>query len=825
MKFICYDFEVTAYDWLVDLKDTETGEHTTIHNDAAALLPLIKPENLYVGFNTKNYDYHIMRGIADGLDNAELKQLNDWIIAGGNSGWDFPLLDRCTYRFNNVDLRDDMLPTLSLKAIEGHLGMDIRESSIPFDINRPLTQEEVEEMTVYCRHDVDATHELMKVRWGYLTTKMNLGKRVGLSPAKALSMSNAKLTATLLKANRVDRTDGRDYVYPPHLDLEAIPQEVLAFFDTIHDKTIPEDKLFETSLEITLGGMPCKYAWGGVHGSLTKYHEKATETRVIQNRDVSSLYPSLIELYGYLSRNVPDPELFYSLRRERLEAKHRGDTQTAKDLKLPLNTVSGAQESRFNALYDPLPTRSLRISGQLFLTVLTMRLLRNCPTIKLLNLNTDGLMYSIDKSDADTADRIAHEWEQETGFELELDEIQEVWIKDVNNLFLVKTNGKPKAVGGYLGYGITEKGAWNINNSMPVVKKALARHFLEGIPVRQAVLEDDDIHDFQLIAKAGDKYSKAYQNIDGVPQDIQKVNRVYATSDTRYGTLYKVKTADGSVAKIESLPDHCIIDNDNHLTIGDIDKNFYIEVAEKRLADFIGKENEVAKAAESKPVPTTGNVYKRLLTARAMFLQAGVSKSGKHMELRYKYFELDDIVPIAMECFVSTGLIPVVSFTEETATMDIVNVDAPEEKVTFTCPVRYPLENRAVNPVQALGSAQTYLRRYLYMLALDICEPDTIEPTTRKVTEPQTPAEPGKPAPPPTPAKREEIAEELAAPEGAASDLQREQLKAGLKKLRAKDPASEEWIMQVLTATNNLTALSKEDAEKLMQGIADKLTA
>lgn len=824
MKFIIYDFEVTACDWLIDLKDTETGEHTLVHNDPKKLLSLITPENLYVGFNTKNYDYHIMRGIADGLDNTELKQLNDWII-GGNSGWDFPLLDRCTYRFNNVDLRDDMLPTLSLKAIEGHLGMDVRESSIPFDIDRPLTPEEVEEMTTYCRHDVDATHELMKVRMGYLTTKMNLGKRVGLSPAKALSMSNAKLTATLLKAYRTERNDGRDYVYPDKLAVDEIPKEILDFFDTIHDKTIPDEVLFSTSLSIDIGGMPCKYAWGGVHGSLTKYHEKAEGDRIIQNRDVSSLYPSLIELYGYLSRNVPDPELFYSLRRERLEAKHRGDTQTAKDLKLPLNTVSGAQESRFNDLYDPLPTRSLRISGQLFLTVLTERLLKGCPTIKLLNLNTDGLMYSIDKCDAETADRISHEWEAETGFELELDEISEVWIKDVNNLFIIKTNGKQKAVGGYLGYGITEKGAWNINNSMTVVKKALVRHFTEGISVRQAVLEDDDILDFQLIAKAGDKYSKAYQNIDGVPTDIQKVNRVYATADTRYGTLYKVKTANGQIAKIESLPEHCIIDNDNHLTIGDIDKEFYIEVAEKRLEDFTGKERIVARTAESKPVAPTGNVFKRLLTARAMFLQAGVSKSGKHMELRYKYFELDDIVPIAMECFVSTGLIPVVTFTEEVATMDVINVDAPEERVTFTCPVRYPSENRAVNPVQALGSAQTYLRRYLYMLALDICEPDTIEPTTVKVTDTQVPKEPGKPAPPPTAEKREEIAKELAQPEGGATDLQVKQLRDGLKKLRIKDPASEEWIMNVLTATNNLSGLTKEDAEKLMQSIADKLTA
>lgn len=95
--------------------------------------------------------------------------------------------------------------------------------------------------------------------------------------------------------------------------------------------SIPDDALFKTSFEISIGGMPCKYAWGGVHGSLTGYYEEATETRVIQNRDVSSLYPSLIEIYGYLSRNVPDPEIFYAIKRDRINAKHTGDKQTATD--------------------------------------------------------------------------------------------------------------------------------------------------------------------------------------------------------------------------------------------------------------------------------------------------------------------------------------------------------------------------------------------------------------------------------------------------------------------------------------------------------------
>lgn len=126
--------------------------------------------------------------------------------------------------------------------------------------------------------------------------------------------------------------------------MSIIPQEILDFFDTIHDKLIPDEVLFKTALTYKFGDFPCRYAWGGVHGSVKGYHGKSTAKRVIQNRDVSSLYPSLLELFHYLSRNVPDPHVFYNIRKERIQAKHDGNDQLAKDLKLPLNTVSGAQE-------------------------------------------------------------------------------------------------------------------------------------------------------------------------------------------------------------------------------------------------------------------------------------------------------------------------------------------------------------------------------------------------------------------------------------------------------------------------------------------------
>ena len=836
MRWFTYDVECFAHDFIVVFKDKETGEYAVFHNDNEGVRSLICDEVIYCGFNTKHYDQYIIKAICAGYTPEEVKQVNDWIIGGGQ-GWQCPLLNGVYLRFNNVDIMDDVQRGLSLKAIEGHLGMSIEETDVDFNLDRPLTKEELELTIKYCKHDVDATEKLSEIRKDYLRTKLNLGKRASIEPVTALSATNAKLTAMMLGAVRKEWTDGRDYVYPPNLDLSVIPKEILDFFDTIHDKSIPDDDLFKTSLTIDIGGMPCKFAWGGVHGSLTCYYEEATDDRVIQNRDVSSLYPSLIEGYNYLSRNVPDPQLFYDIRKDRLRAKRDGDKQTATDLKLPLNTVSGAQENQYNDLYDPLPTRSLRISGQLFLTMLTMRLLNACKTIKLLNLNTDGLMYSIDKSELHIVDEIASTWEKQTKFELETDDITKVWLKDVNNLLFIDTKGKVKTVGGYLNYGISVKGAWAINNNATIVKQAVIDYFVSGVPPEDTINNCRDIFAFQMIAKAGSKYKEAYHLVNGEKQPVQKVNRVYATNDTRYGKLFKIKAENDATAKIEMLPEHCIIDNENHLTIDDVDKTFYIEMAKKRINDYLGIKPEKNKKEKNKMATTNTtkaqNVYQKLLRARAMFLAAEPKKSGKNMHLAFKYFELDDIVPITTKIFEEVGLIAIVSFEEDKAKMFIVNTDNSDEGISFSTPMVQLSENKGTNAVQAFGATITYYRRYLYMIALDICEPDGIDagmsatPTTTQTTTTQEPqvAQPVTPVatPKPTPINVAPAEKPLTDANGNASDIQINQLKVVLKQLKDKDPSKEELITKIAIETQGFKVISKADCEALTVKIGEML--
>ncbi|NNJ30554.1 ERF family protein [Lacrimispora defluvii] len=833
MRLIVYDVEVFCEDWLVIFKDIETGKYTCVHNDNEELKECISEDCIYIGFNSKHYDQFIIKAICCGFTPQEVKQVNDFIIGGGQ-GWECPMLRDFFFRFNNVDIKDDMQMGLSLKAIEGHLGLSVEESTVPFDIDRPLTEEELKETAKYCIHDVDTTEKLVELRKDYLKNKIHIGKLAGLDEVKAMGMTNAKLTAALLKAEQKPHDDERKYVYPPNLKREYIPQEVFDFFDRMYDPEISDKELFSDKQTFSIGDCPGVVGYGGIHAAIPNYFFVESEDRVIRNKDVASYYPHLMTLCGYTSRNIPSAKVFEDVLETRMKAKASGDKATANALKLVVNTTYGALLNKYNDLFDPLMGRSVCITGQLFLMELAQHLYADIPDLKIVQLNTDGIMVECDRKYLPKLDEICDEWQSRTGFELEEDAVVRIAQKDVNNYVEVQEGGKAKSKGGYLVRGISTVGAFNINNNACIVAAAVKEYLVNGVPVEDTINGCNDIFQFQLIAKAGVKYREAYHLVDGEKVPVQKVNRVYATKDERYGKLFKVKAENDSTAKIEMLPEHCIIDNDNHLTIEDVGKTFYIEMAKKRINDFLGIKPEKKKGGRKKMATTKKtetaeitamNIYQKLLKARAMFLEADVKKTGKNMHLSFKYFELEDIVPTATRIFGEVGIVPLVNFTADTATMTIVNTDNPEETVTFVSPFNQiaPIVSntgkQATNEMMALGSSITYMRRYLYMIALDICESDGIDANAGV----PAPAAPAPKAPPATPEQRQEVKQELTAPADNATALQIKGLKAVLKKLKDADPSKEEMIAQIAVQTNGFTVISKADCEALIQRITAML--
>lgn len=271
-----YDIETFAHDWLVVFKSIRTGEYTVIHNDNYAVKEFMTADKLLAGFNNKHYDNHILKAILCGADNALVKEINDFIIEG-NLGFEHWFLQQNRAWFNSFDIFDDMQMGLSLKAIEGHLGLNVEETSVPFDIDRPLTKTELDETINYCMYDVDIAERLIKLRKNYLDGKLSLGKMAGIPDERALYATNAKLTAMFLGAVPKQWDDERNYKYPSNLRKELIPEEVFEFFDRMHDSEVSDDELFKSKVTFDIQGSKCVIGFGGVHMGRDCYIEESEE--------------------------------------------------------------------------------------------------------------------------------------------------------------------------------------------------------------------------------------------------------------------------------------------------------------------------------------------------------------------------------------------------------------------------------------------------------------------------------------------------------------------------------------------------------------------
>ena len=123
------------------------------------------------------------------------------------------------------------------------------------------------------------------------------------------------------------------------------------------------------------------------------------------------------------------------------------------------------------------------------------------------------------------------------------------------------------------------------------------------------------------------------------------------------------------------------------------------------------------------------NVYQKLNEARKRFHTSKLKKSGHNKFANYYYFELGDFIIPALEIFNDLGLTSVITFGTEVAVMQIFNNEKPEEWITLNSPMS-TAALKGCHEVQNLGAVQTYVRRYLWVAALEIVEHDALDATT-----------------------------------------------------------------------------------------------
>lgn len=560
-----YDFEVFKEDWLVVIIDTDKEIINEIVNDRSKLNEIYQANknNIWIGYNSRRYDQYILKAILAGFNP---KEINDFMIVEGKGGWEFSsLLNK--FPIINFDIMTSMH---SLKQLEGFMGNNIKETSVPFDIDRKLTDMELKEVLKYCRHDVGQTMEVFLNRKEEFESHIGLIKAFNL-PISYISKTKAQLSAIILNAQKQQHDD--------EFEISIVKPLRLSKYNYIKEYYLnPINLDYDKKLTTEIYDVKHILAFGGIHGAIDNYIDEGFYIM----SDIASMYPSLMINHKMLSRNVAEPKKFEEIRDTRIKYK-RAKNPLQAPLKIVINGTYGASKDKNNALYDPLMANNVCINGQLLIVDLLEKLeMAFGNRLKLIQSNTDGILVKLeDPNDYDKYITICSEWEKRTGFELEHDKYCKVFQKDVNNYIIVDANGKYKSKGSYV------KKLNKLDYDLPIVNKALVNYFLYNIPVEKTILECDELKEFQKIVKISSKYKHAVHNDEILHE---KTFRVFASRIRSDGGIFKVKI--NTREKIANTPNKCFIMNDDINGAScprALDKNWYIEVANKRIKDFKGE--------------------------------------------------------------------------------------------------------------------------------------------------------------------------------------------------------------------------------------------
>ena len=550
MELLFYDIEVFKHDAFVVFKTADKELKGFFHNDFKGLGEFIKGKML-IGYNNYYYDDYILTLMIKERPVNEIKELNDRIINNQEHKKEVHQLINSIDCFQQIDVG---MP--GLKKIEGNMGKMILESDVSFDIDRELTDEELEESVEYCKYDVDTTIDVYNLRSNYFKTKDLLVER--LADTKAKKWNTTTISANLLTSGTMQKWAT---IRIPEELLKYVDRDVLDMWYQLNVGNVIKKKT-HTIKEF---GNTIQFGLGGLHGA----PDKLVRAEKVILLDVASMYPNIIININGLGNATAE---YKKILDRRLEIKHK-DKNESDALKLILNSVYGNMNNKYSKLNNPRAAYSVCVYGQIALYELSKRLSKHC---NIININTDGVAFTTSGEDYK---EIWKEWEKDFNLELEEDNFDLFIQKDVNNYIGVK-NGKIKAKGGdVVKYNENQ---YFKNNNARIVDIAIVEYLVNGKNVLDTLKENiNEPILYQYILQAGRTYKGTFDNQD---KQYQKINRVFAVKEGV--TLYKKRQDDGLV-RFADTPDNMIVWNNDCSEIEDfknvIDLNHYYQIIQKKL--------------------------------------------------------------------------------------------------------------------------------------------------------------------------------------------------------------------------------------------------
>ena len=622
---VLYDIEVFPNCFHCTCKDSENHkiykfEISCRKNQLEELVDFFytnRTDHIMCGYNNKHYDdivinyiihfYSRMKRLGYSRICSSLYYLSKEIISSEKTD----NIDKIKeYKYANYFYSFDLMLMLysakqqkSLKEIEILLHMpNVQEYEGSFDLH--IQECDIDAMIEYNVNDVEATETLLNKVKEDVELRLEVEKEWGFD---ALSMSGVRFGEEMLLRTILDITNTTKEelktrtrkVGDIHLGDIILPfiqysnpklKEVLLDVKNATCNASKSDKKQENyEKKFVLSNICYSIGEGGIHTINEPRVYKPTDEQFIGHSDVTSMYPSLAIINHWLPVHLGEDfwNVYSTLYKERLTAKRNGELLKSKAFKQALNALTGKMQQESSWAYDPLNVYKIRINGQLILLMLVDKLLSlNC---KIVQVNTDGVVFIANENDRCSIDCKVKELEQLTQLQFDSDDYESFYQYDVNNYFGIHTgfsqSRNPELIE-RKGRFITSIG---INNSMTpvVIAKAVINYFLYKTPIDKFVKEDNDIRDFLMSQSVNREFKVEYGGIE-----IQRINRYYAS--TNGYRLVKVKYEPYKPKKETVISDFGVsilneID-EKPINCRKINYQYYIGKAKSIVSEFINRQ-------------------------------------------------------------------------------------------------------------------------------------------------------------------------------------------------------------------------------------------
>lgn len=618
---VVYDIEIFPNVFHCTCKDTEENklyffEISDRKNQLTELVDFFFYKNIgdkmFCGYNNKHYDdviinylidfYYKMDALSYDKVCTSLYNLSNTIITAEEGDiskfkrWKyakyFYSMDLLTMLFSSklrVGLKE-MQVTMHYKNVEEYSG----------DFSQFLPDSEIDNMIKYNINDVESTTELLSRLKDDVQLRLFIEKEYGID---ALSMDSVKFGETLLLKKYCEQTKlSEQYVKTLRSPMDYIPLKdvILPFISYKNPKLqdVLEDMKSQVVYSKERKGYEKKFVLsnvrysvgvGGIHSLHTPQIFVPNGNEYIGHSDVASMYPSFIIKYKWIPRHLGKEfwQVYSQIYKERIEAKHSGQKLKNLALKLTLNSVTGKMQQETSWMYDPFSVFKIRINGQLILLMLVDRLLElNC---KIVQVNTDGVMYIAQKTQREAVQEAVSEVEQLTQLTFESDDYEAFYQYAINDYFGVEKgysqSHDPKL--------IEKKGMFITDPRLgkglapAIIPKAVINYFLTKQPTFEYIKSSKDIKDFMMYQRVDKKFKVLHGD-----EPVQRINRFYASTNDY--SLFKVDDT-GKVANMLTKSGVTILNEMNDIPIENrhINYQYYIGEANKIISEFVCQQLEL----------------------------------------------------------------------------------------------------------------------------------------------------------------------------------------------------------------------------------------